>query len=571
MEGLDTMIERLQRPGTDHATGYQQSRAFVPKLLTVLQEGYGGDRLRGDVLAGLTVAIVALPLAMALGIASGASPDKGLITAIVAGLFISALGGSRVQIGGPTGAFVVVVYGVIALHGYDGLLLATLMAGAILIIAGYSGFGRLIRFVPHPVVTGFTAGIAVIIAASQIRDFLGLPREPLSGSLPEQMDQVLHLLSAIDPATAAVGVGALLLLVGMKRFTPKLPAYLIAILLFSTIVMILAAPVDTIGSRFPEMNLGLPFPAVPPFSLAKIEAVLPAAFTIAFLAGIEALLSAVVADGMTGFRQRSNQELVGQGFANIASSLFGGLPATGAIARTATNIRAGGTTPFSGIFHALFLLLFVLLAGRLMQLVPMAVLAAILLIVAWGMSEAGRFISLLQTKSSERWILLVTFGLTVMVDLAVAIGVGVTLASLNFLARMSETVTITGGDSEIGEDPEQRGALPAGVEVFRINGPLFFGVTTELIEALKRIGEIPRTIILRLELVPWLDSSGSAALHDFLKRARTMGSDVILCSMQPGVREALHRGEIGHATQDMLFAPDYATALRMAQGDTTPS
>lgn len=571
MEGLDTMIERLQRPGTDHATGYQQSRAFVPKLLTVLQEGYGGDRLRGDVLAGLTVAIVALPLAMALGIASGASPDKGLITAIVAGLFISALGGSRVQIGGPTGAFVVVVYGVIALHGYDGLLLATLMAGAILIIAGYSGFGRLIRFVPHPVVTGFTAGIAVIIAASQIRDFLGLPREPLSGSLPEQMDQVLHLLSAIDPATAAVGVGALLLLVGMKRFTPKLPAYLIAILLFSTIVMILAAPVDTIGSRFPEMNLGLPFPAVPPFSLAKIEAVLPAAFTIAFLAGIEALLSAVVADGMTGFQHRSNQELVGQGFANIASSLFGGLPATGAIARTATNIRAGGTTPFSGIFHALFLLLFVLLAGRLMQLVPMAVLAAILLIVAWGMSEAGRFISLLQTKSSERWILLVTFGLTVMVDLAVAIGVGVTLASLNFLARMSETVTITGGDSEIGEDPEQRGALPAGVEVFRINGPLFFGVTTELIEALKRIGEIPRTIILRLELVPWLDSSGSAALHDFLKRARTMGSDVILCSMQPGVREALHRGEIGHATQDMLFAPDYATALRMAQGDTTPS
>ncbi|MGE0775846.1 MAG: SulP family inorganic anion transporter [Sphingomonadaceae bacterium] len=570
MEGLDTMIERLQRPGTDHATGYQQSRAFVPKLLTVLQEGYGGDRLRGDVLAGLTVAIVALPLAMALGIASGASPDKGLITAIVAGLFISALGGSRVQIGGPTGAFVVVVYGVIARHGYDGLLLATLMAGAILIIAGYSGFGRLIRFVPHPVVTGFTAGIAVIIAASQIRDFLGLPREPLSGSLPEQMNQALHLLSAIDPATAGVGVAALLLLIVMKRFTPKLPAYLIAILLFSTIVMILAAPVDTIGSRFPEMNLGLPFPAVPPFSLAKIEAVLPAAFTIAFLAGIEALLSAVVADGMTGFQHRSNQELVGQGFANIASSLFGGLPATGAIARTATNIRAGGTTPFSGIFHALFLLLFVLLAGRLMQLVPMAVLAAILLIVAWGMSEAGRFISLLQTKSSERWILLVTFGLTVMVDLAVAIGVGVTLASLNFLARMSETVTITGGGSEIGEDPEQRGALPAGVEVFRINGPLFFGVTTELIEALKRIGEIPRTIILRLELVPWLDSSGSAALHDFLKRARTMGSDVILCSMQPGVREALHRIEIGDATQDVQFAPDYATALRMAQGDTTP-
>jgi len=565
MEGHDTLLERIYREADKRPAKPKQSETFVPKLITVLREGYGRDGLQRDAIAGLTVAIVALPLAMALGIASGASPDKGLITAIVAGLLISALGGSRVQIGGPTGAFVVVVYGVIAKHGYDGLLLATLLAGVILIVAGYSGFGRLIRFVPHPVVTGFTAGIAVIIATSQIRDFLGLPRAAFSGDFAERAGQVLQLLEAIDPVTAGIGITALLTLVGLRRFAPRLPGYLIAIIIFSAIVAVFGLPADTIGTRFPNMTLGIPYPSLPILSLAKIEAVLPAAFTIAFLAGIEALLSAVVADGMTGFQHRPNQELVGQGIANIASSLFGGLPATGAIARTATNVRAGGRTPFSGILHALFLLFFVLVGSRLMQLVPMAVLAAILLMVAWGMSEAGRFIALLRIRSSERWILLITFGLTVMVDLTVAIGVGVTLASLNFLARMSETVTITSGDTEIGEDRDQRDALPFNVEVFRINGPLFFGVTTELLEALKRIGQIPRTIILRMELVPWLDSSGSAALHDFLKRAHAMGSDVILCGVQPNVRDMLDRAEIEKTSVARRFAPDYPSALRSAQ------
>jgi len=566
MEGHDTLLERLYRRTDTQTQRSGQSEAFLPKLITVLREGYGRERLQRDAIAGLTVAIVALPLAMALGIASGASPDKGLITAIIAGLLISTLGGSRVQIGGPTGAFVVVVYGVIAKHGYDGLLLATLLAGLILIVAGYSGFGRLIRFVPHPVVTGFTAGIAVIIATSQIRDFLGLSRISLEGDISERARQAIHLLGTINPGAAGIGIASLFLLVCLRKFTPKLPAYLIAILLFSAMVTLLKLPVDTIGNRFPDMALGIPSPALPALSFAKIEAVLPAAFTIAFLAGIEALLSAVVADGMTGFQHRPNQELVGQGVANIASSLFGGLPATGAIARTATNVRAGGNSPFAGIFHALFLLLFVLTASKFMQLVPMTVLAAILLMVAWGMSEAGRFVSLLRIRSSERWILLITFGLTILVDLTVAIGVGVTLAALNFLARMSETVTITSG-GEIGEDPDQRNVLPADVEVFRINGPLFFGVTAELLEALKRIGQIPRVIILRLELVPWLDSSGDAALLDFLKRAHAGGSEVILCGVQPKVREMLDK----QYRTPPRFAPDYPSALAMVvNSDAAP-
>ena len=564
MEGHQTFADRLFGAAPPGGTKQRQSEALLPKLITVVREGYGRDRLRRDAIAGLTVAIVALPLAMALGIASGASPDKGLITAIVAGLLISALGGSRVQIGGPTGAFVVVVYGIIAKHGYDGLILATTLGGLILIIAGYSGLGRLIRFVPHPVVTGFTAGIAVIIAMSQIRDFLGL-RGPLSGDLFERAKAAVHLLAASDPITAVLGVGALLLLIVLRRLAPRLPAYLIVIALFSAIVAVLRLPVDTVGTRFPEMAIGVPTPVLPAFSLAKIQEMLPSAFTIAFLAGIEALLSAVVADGMTGFQHRPNQELVGQGVANIASALFGGLPATGAIARTATNIRAGGSTPFAGIFHALFLLLFILAASDLMRLVPMAVLAAILLMVAWGMSEAGRFAALLRIPSSDRWILLVTFGLTVLVDLTVAIGVGVTLASLSFMARMSETVRIESGPNEIDEDPDQRDTLPAEVEVFRINGPLFFGVTSELLEALKRIGRMPRVIILRLELVPWLDTSGAASLRDFVKRALAGGSNVILSGAAPEIHDLLMQENSKSLEHSLSFTPDYSSALAEAK------
>ena len=502
---------------------------FTPKLVTALKEGYGPAKLRADLIAGLTVAIVALPLAMALGIASGASPREGLITAVIAGFLISALGGSRVQIGGPTGAFVVIVAGVIAAHGFSGLVLATAMAGVILIAAGYAGVGKLMRFVPMPVITGFTAGIAVIIASSQIGDFLGLHVQA-PGDFLEKWGAWLGALRHTSAATLALGLGTLLLILVLRRLAPRLPAYLIAILAGALAARFLHLPVDTVGNRFPAMPTGLPAPQMPEFSLALAREVLPSAFTIAFLAGIEALLSAVVADGMTGYRHRSGQELVGMGVANIASAAFGGLPATGAIARTATNVRAGARTPVAGMFHAAFLLIIMMAAGPLIAFVPMATLAAVLLMVAWGMSEAGRFRALLRTDAGERALLLLTFFLTILVDLTVAIGVGVTLAALLFMRRMSEHAGLVPVDP--AEDPEQRDDLPPGVEVLRFTGPIFFGVASQLVDALRRIGQSPRAIVLRMEEVPYVDATGANAIEAFARQARRGGTEVWLCGMK---------------------------------------
>ena len=514
--------------------------AFTPKLATVLAEGYTFKRLQADLLAGLTVAIVALPLSMALAIASHASPDKGLITAIVAGFMISALGGSRVQVGGPTGAFVVVIAGIIARHGYDGLVLATLLAGVIMIVGGYAGLGRLMRYVPMPVVTGFTAGIAVIIASGEVGDFLGLQAGHVPAEFLGKWAAYGHAIGSASGATIAVGLGTLAVILGLRRWDARLPGYLIAIVAAGLIVALGHLPVETVGQRFPHMPTSLPLPHIPAFSFAMAQDVMPSAFTIAFLAGIEALLSAVVADGMTGYKHRPGQELVGEGAANIASALFGGLPATGAIARTATNIRAGAQTPFAGMAHAGFLALILLLAGRLVAYVPMPALAAILLIVAWGMSEAERFRHLRRMDPGDRALLLLTFALTVLVDLTVAIGVGVTLASLLFMARMSEAGGVM-ADGDSVEDPQQRAALPPGVEVFRLAGPMFFGVAGEMLEALTRIGRRPRAVILRLDSVPYIDSSGIHVLETFVTRAQETGTRVILCDMPRGVWQALAR------------------------------
>jgi SulP family sulfate permease len=545
--------------------------AFVPKSISLIGRGYGLATFRADAMAGLTVAIVALPLAMALGIASGASPDKGLITVVIAGFLISALGGSRVQIGGPTGAFVVVVFNVIAKHGYDGLILATLLAGAILIAAGFARLGQLIKFIPHPVVTGFTAGIAVIIASSQVKDFLGLSIATVPADFFPKWQAYIQAAGTISGSTLAVGAGSLAVILLLRRFAPRLPGFLIAVVLATVVVLLFGLPVDTIGSRFPHIPAGLPMPGLPAFSFAKVRDVLPSAFTIAFLAGIESLLSAVVADGMMGSRHRSNQELVGQGVANMVSALFGGLPATGAIARTATNIRAGGLTPVAGMLHAAFVLLFVLFASRLMAFVPMAALAAILFMVAWGMSEYQRFISLLRMPNGDRAVLLLTFGLTVIVDLTVAICVGVTLASLLFMKRMSEAVQIDGSgnggfDIDPPEDePDQRAALPAGVEVFRINGPFFFGVAGELLDTLRRVGQIPRIIVLRMRLVPFLDASGVIALGELIHQARIAGTRVILSGVQPQPQEMLRRGGFGSESADIQYCATYADALDAAR------
>ena len=515
--------------------------AFTPKLLTVFREGYGAGELKADLVAGLTVAIIALPLAMALGIASGASPREGLVTAIVAGFLISALGGSRVQIGGPTGAFVVIVAGVIAAHGISGLILATIIAGLILIVAGYTGVGRLMRYVPMPVVTGFTAGIAVIIASSQIGDFVGLSAGRAPAEFIDQWGAYAGAIGTINWMALAVGAGTLAVIIGLKGIAPKAPGYLIAIVAATAGAALLDLPVETVGDRFQSMATGLPLPRLPQFSLPMLREVLPSAFVIAFLAGIEALLSATVADGMTGRRHRSGQELVGMGVANIASGFFGGLPATGAIARTATNIRAGAKTPMAGIFHALFLLVFTLVAGRWLALVPMTALAAVLLMVAWGMSEYDRFVALVRTDAGERGLLILTFLLTVFVDLTVAIGVGVTLAALLFMMRMSENAGLVAVDVE--EEPELRDKLPPGVEVLRFTGPIFFGVASEMLEALRRSGERPRAIVLRMEQVPYIDATGANALATFTRQAKTAGTEVWLAGMQAQPREFLAKFE----------------------------
>jgi len=545
--------------------------SLTPKFITTMREGYNFGLFKSDAVAGLTVAIVALPLSMALAIASGASPDKGLVTAVIAGFLIALLGGSRVQVGGPTGAFVVVVFNVIAQHGYDGLLIATFMAGLILIAAGVFKLGQLIKFIRHPVVTGFTAGIAVIIATSQVKDFLGLSMENVPAEFLPKWQAYFGAIASVHIATLLVGVGALSMIVALKKFAPKLPGFLIAIMLASVIVALLNLPVETIGTRFPDMPSGLPMPSLPDLSWAKIAELLPSAFTIAFLAGIEALLSAVVADGMTGTRHRSNQELIGQGIANLGSVLFGGLPATGAIARTATNIKAGGKTPVAGMMHALFLLLFILFASDFMAYVPMAALAAILVMVAWGMSEVDRFVALLRMPNSDRAVLLLTFGLTVFVDLTVAIGVGVTLASLLFMARMSETVLVENGNSMVrdgdldDDDLDQREDLPKGVEVFRINGPVFFGVAGELLDAMRKIGRTPKVIILRMRLLPMLDASGVTMIEEFIEQARISGAQIILSGVRAQPREMLTRIGLPGDRSGISFESDYAAALQLAK------
>jgi SulP family sulfate permease len=533
-------------------------QSFTPKLLSLWRSGLLRQTWRSDALAGLTVAIVALPLSMALGIASGATPNQGLVTAVIAGFLISLLGGSRVQIGGPTGAFVVIVAGVIAAHGYSGLVLATLLAGLILIAAGYAGLGRLIRFVPVPVVTGFTAGIAVIIASSQVGDFLGLSAGTVPAGFIARWGAYLAALGTTQPATVAVGAGTLATILLLRRYAPQLPGFLVAVLGATLAVAALHLPVATVGDRFPGMHPGIPAPQWPPVSLALLQEILPSAFTIAFLGGLEALLSAVVADGMTGFSHRSGQELVGQGIANIASALFGGLPATGALARTATNIRAGGRSPLAGIFHALFLLLFLVAAGGYIAHVPMAALAAILLVVAWGMSEVDRFRSLLQMEAGDRALLLLTFALTILVDLTVAIGVGVTLASLLFMARMSGTAGVVAEESAV-DDPLQRAQLPRDVEVFRFSGPMFFGVAGEMMDALRRSGRRPRAIILRMDLVPYVDASGASALESFAHRAHASGTQVIVCELREQPGQLLTRLWLQHPHLRLL--PDFPAAL----------
>jgi SulP family sulfate permease len=528
-------------------------RIYIPKSITVIaQEGYRLADFRADALAGLTVAIVALPLAMAIAIASGTTPDKGLITAVIAGFVISALGGSRFQIGGPTGAFIVVVYGVIHTHGYDGLVLATIMAGGLLIVAGLLRFGDWIKYIPEPVVTGFTAGIAVIIFTSQIRDLLGLSMAEAPAEFIAKLQAFWAVRDTVSVPTMAVAGGALAGLIALRKFAPRLPAFLIAVVVGAAIVALLRLDVETIASRFGGVPSTLPAPHFPEVTWERVRTLFQPAFTIAFLAGVESLLSAMVADGMTGRRHRSNCELAAQGAANIASGLFGGISATGAIARTATNIRAGAKTPIAGMMHALFVLASMLALGPLMAFVPLAALAAVLVVVAWNMSEQERFRHMLNGPVGDRIVLLATFLLTVLVDLTVAIEVGIVLAAIIFMHRMAEATAIEKGVSLIERDQDDfsgpaRGAyaarreLPKGAEVFELRGPLFFGAASRLNDAFEAAFPPPKVFILRFDAVPMVDVSGVGALMRFLKRCETHGTRVLIAELKPRARSVLQQ------------------------------
>ena len=547
-------------------------RGFTPKTLTVLRDGYRLADLRADAVAGLTVAIVALPLAMALAIASGTTPEKGLHTAIIAGFLISLLGGSKVQIGGPTAAFIPVVFAIIQKEGYGGLILCTLLAGLMLIAAGLLRLGTLMKYMPQPVVTGFTAGIAVSIFSSQVKDALGLRMGQVPADfLPRWQAYAEHVGSA-QPAAIALTVLGLVAILGLRRWRPAWPGFLIALLLCTLAAAGAALPVETIGSKFGGLPSALPSFDFPHIPFERTRELLPSAFTIAFLAGVESLLSAVVADGMTGGRHRSNMELVAQGVANSASALFGGLPATGAIARTATNIRAGGRTPVAGMLHAAFLLLFMLLLAPLMGYVPLAGLAAILLIVAWNISEVEAFRHTLSAPKGDRLVLLSTFLLTVFFDLTVAIEVGVVMAAFVFMFRMAEAVEIQGSadgdedaDEDRGADPTQRERLPAGVEAFQISGPLFFGAANRLDDLLDQFRTPPSVFILRMRLVPVIDASGMHALEALLERCQRRGIALIVSGLQAQPRRVFAQMRL-HPRPGMLhIVPGYDAALSLAQ------
>ncbi len=510
----------------------------------------------------MTVGIIALPLAMAFGIASipesvaaaaGISPPAaGLFTAVIAGFLISALGGSRVQIGGPTGAFIVIVYAVALRHGYDGLLLATLMAGVIVALMGLFRFGAMIKFIPYPVTTGFTSGIAVVIASSQIKDFFGLSMGEVPAEFVHKMQAFVEHAATWSPHTFAVGAGSLALLIVLRRVVPKVPGAIIAVIAAALAVWVWNLPVETIASRFGEIPRNLPSPRLPAFSMELMVDVLPSALTIAMLAGIESLLSAVVSDGMTGRRHKSDCELAATGVANVGAALFGGLPATGAIARTVANIKSGGKTPLAGMIHAVTLLVVMALLAPLAGRIPLAALAAVLLMVAWNMSEAHHFRALLKAPRSDVLVLLLTFGLTVFTDLTIAVGVGVVLASMLFMKRMADVSHVAEITSELENGTEMSDEIavsdpdaitlrevPEGVEVYEINGPFFFGMADRLQDTLRGLEKPPRVFILRMRRVPMIDATGLHALEEFHEKAKRRGTTLLLSGVNPRVGRVL--------------------------------
>ena len=542
-------------------TSLSQPSEFLPKLVTVLREGYGLRQLRADALAGLTVAIVALPLSMAIAIASGVGPERGLYTTIIGGFLVSALGGSRFQIGGPAGAFIVLVSACVMAIGVEGLILATLMSGVMLMVVGGLRLGTYIKFIPYPVTVGFTAGIAVIIFSSQIKDLFGLS---LSGAEPGEF---LHKLEAlwqargtVSPAAIGVALATIALILGVKRVRPGWPNLLIAVVAVSVGVAAMGVGVETIGSRFGELPRTLPVPSLPAVSAEAVWAALPFALSFTLLGAIESLLSAVVADGMTGRRHRSNAELVAQGVANIGSALFGGFCVTGTIARTATNVRAGSQGPVSGILHAVFVLTFMLVAAPLAGFIPLAALAGVLAVVAWNMAEKEAFWGLIRNSRADAMVVIVTFLLVVFRDLTEGIIVGFALGGVVFIRRMSEAAEVApheaGYHPDIGADADR--------VTYRLRGPYFFGAAARLGSVLDSIADHPRAFVVDFADVPFIDSSGARSFELLAHKVARKGGQLYLVGCRPEVSAML--GAQGVAAPLAVFLPSHQAVDRAEAG-----
>lgn len=526
------------------------ARLFIPKVIITLREGYGPRRLASDAFAGLTVAILALPLSMAIAIGCGLPPEKGLITSVVAGFLISALGGSRFQIGGPAAAFIVVIATIVEKHGYGGLATATFLAGLILVVAGLMKLGTYIKYIPGPVTIGFTSGIGVLIGIGQVKDFLGL-KGTVAPEFIEKLFDLWSMRGSLNSWALEVGVLTLLVIVATNRLFPKMPGVLFGVLAGSGVAFVLGLPVETIGSRFGGIASAMPDPTLPDLTPAKVAELMPAVFTIAFLIGVESLLSAVAADTMAGTRHRSNVEILAQGVANVASPLFGGLPATGVIARTGTNITSGAQTPVSGMLHSGFVLAFMVLLAPLATHLALPALAAVLLHTAWRLldvKEVWRFLT--RAPRDDRIILSTTLGLTVFIDLSVAIAVGVVLASMLFMHRMAETPHVALGlEHAIVEDSDDLSRpppvvgpkdIPAGVRIFQFRGPLFFGAAAQIDQVLAVLDHWPKVIILRMREVSLIDATAIAALEELVGRAEKKGCRVLISGLQAQPRAALH-------------------------------
>ncbi|MGZ5245478.1 MAG: SulP family inorganic anion transporter [Flavitalea sp.] len=539
---------------------------FKPKIFDTLKN-YNRAQFSKDLIAGLIVGIVALPLAIAFAIASGVSPEKGIFTAIIAGFIISVFGGSRVQIGGPTGAFIVIVYGIVQQYGVDGLIIATFLAGIMLMIMGFARFGSVIKFIPHPLIVGFTTGIAVIIFSSQMKDFFGLSMGTVPADFIEKWQAYFQYFSFINWYAIAIGIGTILIILFTPKLTRIVPGSLIAILLATIAVQTFDLPVETIGSRFGSISSSFPVPTLPELNWEIIKDLIKPAFTIAILGGIESLLSAVVADGMIGGNHKSNMELVAQGAANIASALFGGIPATGAIARTATNVKNGGRTPVAGIVHAITLLIILLAVGKWATLIPMSCLAGVLIIVAYHMSEYETFFDIAKGSRSDAAVLITTFLLTVLFDLTLAIEIGMVLAVFLFMRRMIKMSNVSSmlQDHSGDENVITKYNIPNGIEVFEISGPLFFGAAYKFKDAIKVIENKPKVLIVSMRYVPVIDATGIHTIKDVLHMCRRDKIQLIISGIQPQVLKDFQKSRLLFQIGKRYVTNDFNSALRIAK------